>query len=197
MIFGLKMVRIGVLFGVFFSLTACEAVLTEQPLGDEVVKLDEQVWQGTWLGDEVVLLTTVLDAEKGVLQAAWLERGPDGARLESFTGNIRQTGDWMFMNLLHEPESDSDTSTVDQTEAQATEYYWARVKNDGKRTTLWWPNVDQIRQLVEDKTLPGTVREDNDVALGNLSDEQLGWISSPDHNLLNWSEPVVFIRMGD
>ena len=106
------MVRSGILLVVLFSLTACEAVLTKQPLGGEVVILDEQTWQGNCLGDEVVLVTTVLDAEKGILQAAWLERGLDGARFESFTGNIRQT---------------------------------------------------------------------------NL----------PESNLLNWSEPVVFIRMGD
>ena len=68
-------------------LGGCNAVLVEEPIGDVVVTLDPATWQGTWVNDEVVILTTVLDREKGLLQAAWVERGAEGegARFDSVT----------------------------------------------------------------------------------------------------------------
>ena len=86
-------------------LVGCNAVLVKEPMGDTVVKLDPATWQGTWVTDEVVILTTVLDSDKGLLEAAWVERGPEGkgANFESVTGMVRQTGDMLFLNIEKEP----------------------------------------------------------------------------------------------
>jgi hypothetical protein len=62
---------------------------------------------------------------------------------------------------------------------------------------MWWPNQDRFRDAVTRGTLPGTIKEDHDVLLGDLSAEQLDLINSPEANLLNWEHPMVFIRIAD
>lgn len=185
-------------------LSGCDAVVTHQPMGAEVVNLDEATWQGTWLGVEIVILTTVIDAEKGLLEAAWVERGPEGARFETVTGTVRRTGEWTFLNMEQEQFEESDpakekggapaASAPDQT-AMPVEYVWARVDNDGQRILLWWPDVDQVRAAVSAGTLPGQIKDDDDVLLGTLTAEQLEAINTPQNNLLKWSEPVSLTRV--
>jgi len=182
-------------------LSGCEVVYTEQPLGEEITVLDKETWQGTWLNEDVVLMTTVLDAEKGLLQVAWLERGEEGAEAESFAGFVRHTGDWIFLNmedLEDEGEGDPDSTSEGQTvEPVAPEFFWARVENTGKRAILWWPNVDQIRMAVNEGTLPGVVKADKNVRLAPLDETHLELINSPAANLLNWAQPDYFIRVVD
>jgi len=194
-------------------LGGCNAVLVEAPIGDAVVTLDPATWQGTWVNDDVVILTTVLDSEKGLLQAAWVERGAEGegARFESVSGTVRQTGDMIFLSMKKEAAEDWGTTTAPDSEvaataatpapltdvALATEYTWARIDNNGKRIILWLPDVEQFQRAVQDGRLPGTVREDEDVMLAALAPAQLALINSPAGNLLDWSEPTVFVRIGN
>jgi len=184
------------------GLSGCEAVFTQQPVGDELVKLDPEVWQGTWLSDEIVVLTTVLDADKGLLQAAWVERAADGARFESVTGSVRRTGDMLFLNMQHgqfEDQAAGGASANETTEGppDVPEFYWARIENDGHRAVFWWPDVAQITVAVNEGKLPGTIKQDKDVLLGALDATQLALINAPANNLLKWSQPVTFIRIGD
>ena len=191
-------------------LGGCNAVLVEEPIGDVVVTLDPATWQGTWVNDEVVILTTVLDSEKGLLQAAWVERGAagEGARFESVTGTVRQTGDMIFLSMKKEPAEEWGTTAAPVTEVPAAdepatdapamaaaatpatvtdvavpaEYTWARIDNNGKRIILWLPEVEQFQQAVQDGRLPGTVKEDKDVMLAPLAPAQLELINSPAGN---------------
>ena len=179
----------------FLGLTACESVFVEQPLGDEVVILDEALWQGQWSNGEIVITTTVMDAEKGILQAAWVERGKLGGELEMATGYVRRTGDVTYLNL---PNSNNDVSLDEGSdEKKALEYHWALLQHDEHRAILWWPDQNRFRDAVKAGNLPGTIKEDQDVLLGKLSEEQLHHISTPEANLLNWTEPLVFVRIGD
>ncbi len=206
-------------------LGGCNAVLVKEPIGDVVVTLDPATWQGTWVNDEVVILTTVLDSEKGLLQAAWVERGAEGegARFESVTGTVRQTGEMIFLSMEKESAEERGTTAAPATEIPATdapatdapamaaaatpapvtdlavppEYTWARIDNNGKRIILWLPDVEHFQQAVQDGRLPGTVREDEDVMLAPLAPAQLELINSPAGNLLIWSEPQVFVRIGN
>jgi len=192
-------------------LSGCEAVFTRQPVGEETVKLDPQVWQGTWLSDEIVVLTTVLDGENGVLHAAWVERAAEGARFETVTGSVRRTGDMLFLNMEHrqvedgQPEvgaaSGRDTEGPKEDTGEnmpaGAEFYWARIENDGRRAVLWWPDVEQIRLAVKAGQLPGTIKQDQDVILEPLDASRLARIGSPESSLLKWSQPVIFIRIGD
>jgi len=212
--------RFVVLLTASLLLSGCNAVLVEKPVGDTVVKLDPAIWQGTWVSNEVVILTTVLDGDQGLLQAAWVERGAqgEGARFESVTGTVRQTGDITFLNMEKEPLEERGSAPADGAEAPTTEavsataaadpaavveaagpaqYIWGRIDNNGQRIILWLPNVEQFRLAVQDGRLPGTVIEDEDVLLGALDPKQLELVNSPTGNLLSWSEPGVFIRIGN
>ncbi len=192
------------------GLAACESVFVEQPLGDEVVVLDKALWEGQWTNGEAVITTTVMDAEKGILQAAWVERGQDGAKLEMATGFVRKTGDVIYLNLPNDDaeHSDglkaSDASDAEPSKSLASgrgssgaEYHWARLVLDEHRALMWWPNQERFRAAVKAGNLPGSIKEDKDVVLGELSKEQEQMINSPEANLLSWTEPLVFVRIGD
>ena len=188
----------------------CDVVLTQKPVGDEVVALDKATWEGTWLGGEIVVLTTVLDAENGVLQAAWVERGSEGARFETVTGTVRRTGELTFLNMQQEQfgegtqETDAGTGAAGSAGAESSnagsavlpvEYVWARVDNDGQRILMWWPDTEAIRTAVSAGTFPGQLENDDDVLLGPLTAEQLQAINAPGSAYLEWSEPVSLTRV--
>lgn len=181
------------------GLSACESVFVEQPLGQEVVVLDEALWQGHWSNGEIVITTTVIDAEKGILQAAWIERGEHGAELEMATGYVRKTGERIYLNLPNYDSDESPAESANESTLQASkpEYHWARLVLDEHQASMWWPNQERFRDAVKAGTLPGSVKEDQDVLLGDLSAEQLDLINSPEANLLNWTEPMVFVRIAD
>ncbi len=164
-------------------------------MGDEVVVLDKALWQGQWSTGEVVITTTIIDADKGILQAAWLERREQGAEMEMATGYVRKSGEVIYLNL---PNYDRDELTKPDTdEEKRPEYHWARLALDEHRAVLWWPDQENFRDAVKAGTLPGTIKDDEDVVLGKLNAEQLQLISSPAANLLNWTEPLVFVRIAD
>jgi hypothetical protein len=196
---------------VLLLLAACEAVYSPQPIGEEPLPLNVADWQGTWLQGDIVLLTTVLDAEKGILQATWLERYKDGARQEVLTGEVRRSGEAVFFNAIEQPadvngegagENETPGATGAVTPAAPAEspkplYWWARARLDGSHVTVWWPNVEAFRTAVRAGRLPGTVRDDDHVVLGSLTPEQLALFDAPESGLLDWSNPVVFVRVGD
>jgi hypothetical protein len=168
----------------FAFLTACNAVYTTEPLGDKAVQLNPEEWQGTWLHHEMVLTTTVRDAQNGRLQVAWVERDEEGAKLEVFEGSIRATGEWVFASL--EEDNDGDPR-----------YLWLRIDRSAGHFTVWSPDPERFRSMVTDEKLPGTIDGDENVVLGELKPEHLEMINSPSANLLNWEEPDVFYRIGD
>jgi hypothetical protein len=198
------------LLGVFaaLALVGCEAVYAPRPLGDEVVTLDPAEWQGTWLAPDMVITTTVLDGAAGRLQAAWIERGTAGATLEIVEGSVRASGDWTFANILDETESGPPAEAPGGAEPAAEgaaqvagqglgpRYVWLRVEKGENHLTLWSPNVEQFKILVGDGRLPGRVTDDG-VELGELTPEQLRMINDPASNLLNWSDPAVFVRIAE
>jgi hypothetical protein len=190
------------LFFLVLALSGCEAVFTQQPMGDEAVDLDPATWQGTWLSDQVVMLTTVLDRENGQLEAAWVERGSDGAKFERVMGSVRRSGEVTYLNMEHMPEAiegaAADSARDMQAGGQVTpEFFWARIENDGRRAVLWWPDVEQVRAAVDDGRLPGVIKQDNDVVLGRLEASHVELINAPASSLLQWQQPVTFIRIGD
>jgi hypothetical protein len=79
------------------SLIGCESVLTTQPIGNTVVQLSPEQWQGTWLSHEGGVATiTVLDKDNGLLQASQIELRKDGPHMVVFKGTVRATGDKTF-----------------------------------------------------------------------------------------------------
>jgi hypothetical protein len=178
----MKLKSVFVLISVFIFLTGCESVMTTQPIGETVVQLDPEQWQGTWLHHEAIVTTTVLDKDNGLLQASWLERREDGSQLETAQGTVRETGDMMFF--------------VTRDENQKELFHWARVKKGDNYLILWSPNVEQFKILINDGKLPGKVTEGS-VVLGELKPEDIEKFDDPSANLLKWKEPDIFVRIGN
>lgn len=164
-------------------LSACSAVYSTAPVGDLAVQLSPEEWQGTWLGDEMVAVTTVLDAEKGLLQVAWIERRVEGAILETVQSTIRSSGDYLFANTR-------------DNEAESPRYVWIRLDKTADKLTTWVPQLETFQSMVSEGQIPGTLTDDG-VVLGELNQQQLEMINSPSSNLLDWQEPRVFIRISD
>lgn len=173
--------------------TGCDAVYTRQPIGDEPLALETAQWQGTWLNGEVVMLTTVLDADNGKLQTAWLERGETGARMEVVVGEVRHTGERVYINSLDEPDEADESAP----ESGSPPYYWARIRVEERTMTVWMPRLEAFRKAVEEGRLPGRIDADENVVLDRLEPDHLALIDSPEANLLQWSEPLVLVRVGD
>ena len=173
-----------ILVPVILILTGCVAVYTPEPLGDKAVQLNTKEWQGTWLAPEMVIITTVLDKDKGRLQAAWMERGKDGAKMGVLEGSIRTSGDIMFTNIK------DDNPSVEP------RYIWLVLDKSEDHFTVWIANLEQFKAMVTDGRLPGEETDDG-VVLGALKPEHLEMITDPSTNLLDWKNPSVFIRVGD
>jgi hypothetical protein len=163
-------------------LTGCESVMTTQPMGETVVKLNPEQWEGTWKFPEGVGTTTVLDKDKGVLQASWIERREDGTGMEVVKGTVRATGDMTFF--------------VARDEHQKELFHWARVKKGDNYLIMWSTNVEQFKILINDGKLSGKVTEGS-VVLDELKPEDIQMIDDPSANLLKWKEPDIFVRIGD
>ena len=163
-------------------LAGCESVMTTQPMGVTVVQLNPEQWEGTWLSPEGVGTTTVLDKDKGILQASLIERREDGTDMEVIKGTVRATGDMTFF--------------VARDENQKELFHWARVKKGDNYLIMWSPNVEQFKILINDGKLSGKVTEGG-VLLDELKPEIIKMIDDPSTNLLKWKEPDIFIRIGN
>jgi len=179
----MKLKSVLVLIPVIIFLASCESVMTTQPMGETVVQLSPEQWQGTWLHQEGGLgITTVLDKDNGLLQASWIERQEDGVKMELIKGTVRATGDMTFF--------------VAEDENQKGLFLWARVKKGDNYLIMWSPNVEQFKILVGDGKLPGKVTEGG-VVLDEIKPETIEMIDDPSNNLLIWTEPDIFIRIGN
>jgi hypothetical protein len=165
-------------------LSGCDAVFTSQPLGDEVVVLDRAQWQGTWLAADMVIVTTVLDSEKGQLQAAWLERDENGASMEAVSGLVRSTDEIYYFNI------------EDQNENEKRRYHWMRVAPAEGRMTIWGPSLERFEVAVASGKIPGLKTEDG-VVLGELGDGHMEMINDVSMGLLSWEDPAMMMRIGD
>lgn len=136
----MKLNTVSILFPVIFSVASCESVLTTVPIGDAVVQLSPERWQVTWLHHEVIVTTTVLDKDNGLLQASWIERREDGIGMEVAKGTVRAGGDKTFL--------------VTRDENHKELFLWARVKKGDNYLIMWSPNVEQFKILIRNGKLP-------------------------------------------
>lgn len=176
------MMRLALAMTSLLLFAGCTSVYSPEPLGDEVVSLDPAEWQGTWFGGEMIVMTTVVDAGKGLLQAAWMERKGDGARFEVTVGQIRSTDGVLYASIED-----------DEKEGKKL-YHWSRIDKDKDQLTLWLPRPEEFETLIKQGVLPGVVTEDG-VVLEKLTAEHLEMLNDVSKNLLDWQEPVVFYRL--
>ena len=136
---------------------------------------------GTWLAEDGAMTTVVLDAEQGLLQAAWIERGAAGAELEAVTGTVRSGAGLVFFSV-------KDKGTEHG-------YQWLVIDHEADRVRAWFPDPEAFVAAVERGDIPGTAFEGS-VILGELTEEQLARVALPESGLLQWREPLVLLRVG-
>jgi hypothetical protein len=178
----MKLKSVFMLIPLIIFLTGCATVMTTRPMGETVVQLSSEHWEGTWLNQEVVVTTIVLDEENGLLQAAWIERQEDDTEMQVAKGTIRATGNVTF--IVAEDENQKDL------------FHWARINKEDNYLVMWSPNVEQFKTLINDGKLPGKVTDDG-VVLDDVTPETIKMIDDPTANLLIWNKPDIFIRIGN
>ena len=167
------------------SLWGCNVVYTKQPVGEKPRSLAAEAdqWDGTWLVPDGAVTVRVKDAAKGVLSIGWVEKSGDALKPHVEDVFLRDVGDWSFASM-----KDEDKPGL---------YVWGRIKRKDRQIFLWAPNLGKLRELVKAGTLPGTLQGE-DVFLGNLGAKELQIISSETQGVLfEWSEPIVFTKLGD
>jgi hypothetical protein len=169
-------------------LSACSAVYSPQPLGDQAYVLDSS-WTGTWQTDDGVYSTAVVNEEQGLLQIASIEPKPGGIDIETFQGFVRSL-DGLVIISIKDKETDHG-------------YHWF-VVNEGIEhyAVLWLPDPAAFKAAIIDGKLPGTVlnpddEDSDDVVLGELTAAHFELISDPASGLIDWRKPSVLIRVAD
>jgi hypothetical protein len=164
-------------------LAGCTLVYSTHPLGEAPLAVQAEDWEGTWYNPGGSLTIMIEDHEKGILQAAWVEESDGELAFKSFQVLLLESDEWIFCNIK-EPESNR--------------YLWGRIKRADNQILVWMPEASELAALVEADKLPGTVEEDGDVILPQLTSEQLQVITSGEHcALLDWSDPVVLFRLSE
>ncbi len=167
---------------------ACGEVYLTHPVGDEPLVLDDS-WSATWVSDGDILHTAVVDAENGLMLAAWVELGEKGFQLEQHRVHVRRSGEHTFINVPDEENGQG--------------YIWALVgKASNDQILLWSPDTRKFGEQVRDGSMPGRMQEpdnpDNDnVVLEKLEAEHLQRVVDPSSGLLDWQDPLVLVRLLD
>jgi hypothetical protein len=159
-------------------LVGCSAVYSTKPVGLAPASITPEDWQGTWVHKDGVIQIDIVDAEKGIIRAAWIE----DMKLKSFDIRLNTSEDWTFGSTKENPED--------------TRFVWGRIKREDNQLVIWSPSVSKFKKMVQDGVLPGTVDENGDITLGELSADHIKVITSETRGVLfNWDDPIVFIRL--
>lgn len=169
-----------IIIGLFvLILSGCDVVYTTNPIGEKPTMITTKKWEGTWINPGGSLMIKVVDEEKGLLKAAWIE-GADNLHMEVVEVSLRDGVFW---------------STRDKDHQEKEQYFWGLFKNEDRQIVLWLPDVEEFRNLVKDGKMPGEIQGDN-VMLGDLESTHLEMIISEDSGLLfDWKNPLVFMRI--
>src|SRR5262249_47426638 len=136
-------------------LTTCSysAVVSKRPVGEKPSRLEQEKWEGKWVHRDGELTIKVDDSERGLLSVTWTEKGeksPQTARIE-----LLESNGWLFGNVNNWK---GDTMP---------EYVWGRVRKEDRQITIWAPDLNQFKSLVNRRVLPGEMRG-SDVVVGDL-----------------------------
>jgi len=160
--------------------TGCTAVYSPAPVGSEPAVLDVDEWNGTWIHSGGYLTMTVIGPEEARVRVGWVE----GEKVETYEGLIRTAGDWMFGNVHNGPEK--------------TTWLWGRILKESGKIILWVPSVEVFATMVKSGQLPGTIDDDGNVVLSELSPEHLRSIMSCTAGpAMDWEHPIALLRDPD
>jgi hypothetical protein len=164
--------------------SGCNSVYTKAPVGESVVPLDAAKWDGTWYHGKGTMELEVVDAARGVVALAWIEKKQGVVTLQQREMEVRKSGAWVF-GSIEDPK-------------RPGHFTWARLKAREDEIIAWMPDAKKFADLVKSGVLPGRVEEKGDVVLGALAPAHMRAITSGRHGIpLHWEEPVVLMRLNN
>ncbi len=180
-----------------FIVTGCSSVTSQYPVGLENYPLTADAWNGTWFSDEAAITIQVTDAEKGIVQLAWIEKNLDKLKFESFTCRIMKGRKWLYGNVL---------PAADESKKAGEHYFWGKLKKEDNKIIIWHPSVAAFREAVATKRLQAIPTDQGKTKEERFSDDSIHIIDGPevlidlvessDSTYFEWEEPTILIRMG-
>ena len=107
---------------------------------------------------------------------------------------LRQTGDWTFLNIRGDQLDDSPKNS-DKPERK--NFVWMRVKRDGKFALAWTPERKTFEQLVKDGVLSGEVKSDTVIIEALAPKKTPDLENTTECALFEWDDPMVFFKISD
>jgi hypothetical protein len=194
---------------ILLSSTGCEAVIVDDPIGLTPLTLEDNEWEGTWVGyasgeeGTVAGSIQVVDAENGVIQVTWIA-SDDVSTARIY---LREAAGWTFASIPY-PGSLFQYGLDEQIDpADETQYVWTRIVKQDQSIFFWVPDVARFAEMVSNGRIPGTVetRESEpgpfggtEVRLGDLELEDYEFAAADDAGaMFEWDEVGVLVRVGD
>ncbi|MBU1694052.1 MAG: hypothetical protein KKC51_08825 [Verrucomicrobia bacterium] len=163
-------------------LCGCSAVYSPHPVGTTPANIQPYEWEGTWLHSDGTFTVKVLDGSNGVLKIGWVGTEPHDLKYESTKIFLREGGGWTFASLEIADASNS------------TRYIWGKIAKNKNQVVVWGPDLAAFKTVVENDEIPGVV-EGGDVHLGELTQQHIEFITAETNGLLQWDEPIAFIKL--
>jgi len=165
------------------AIPGCNAVISKRPVGEKPARIVARDWEGDWVTTDGVVKLKVLDPEKGIIKASWLEDDKSGnPALKVAEIELRDFGGWLFANTK---------------EDKGRGYVWGRIRNEDRQIIVWSPDEKSFAQAIKDGTFPGRLDGD-EVILDELKPTHLKIITSNERGVLfSWDKPSVFVKTGN
>lgn len=162
----------------------CSAVISSHPVGEKPAKIIAKDWEGNWESTDSAVRVKVVDENRGLLKAFWMEDDKQGnPAMKTAEVELRESGDWLFASVREEGKNRG--------------YLWGRIKNEDRQVIVWMPDENSFRKMVTESVLSGKLDGD-DVLLDELKPPQLKIIKSGEKGVwFAWDKPAVFVKMGN
>ena len=193
------------------------AILSEQPLGDEIAALNPEKVDGMWLGPGVLIGIRVVDAKKGRF-AYWEARdyqadtslrcqpppklrdrcGEDESVLEGTCALRRQDVPGAESPFFFVEMRDNEGLYATNGVATFDGHSFAVVNPISASPLAAGGQVyERLRELVAKHALPGRVEAKGQVVLGPLSPEHYKVVLSQESDIFNWRIGFPLIKLPD
>lgn len=188
---GIRCAKLIVMAILLATASGCNAVLSKRPVGETPAMIIAKDWEGEWVTTDGSVKLTVIDADKGLLKAYWLDDEKGKPMMQSADIELRESGEWMFASI-----NEKDTRT-DGDKRVSKGYLWARVKNKDRQIIIWTPDDKAFTRLVTSGVFPGKINDGGSVILDELKPQHLKIITSGERGVLfEWDQPTVLMKVG-
>ena len=174
-----------VAFFLLVATCACNPVISKKAVGETPAKLIAAEWDGSWITADGPVNLRVVEPEKGILSASWIEEEQGRATLKTATVELRTQGDWLFANMQEDNKGKSRG------------YLWVRVKKDARQIIVWEPDHDRFAEMIRQGAVAGKP-EGSDLVIDGLEPHTVKAITDGKRGVpFKWDRPIIFSKVGD